>query len=61
MLHLVSEPTLVISRARGDKMREHDVYMRVDPSWTRHDMAHALAQEHINVAKEDPGLSVSKG
>jgi hypothetical protein len=51
----------VISRARGDKMREHDVYMRVDPSWTRHDMAHALAQEHINVAKEDPGLSVSKG
>jgi hypothetical protein len=51
MLHLVSEPTLTVSRARGDQMHGHDMCMRVDPSCTRHGIAHAPAQEHTNVAK----------
>jgi hypothetical protein len=51
MLHLVSKPTLAVSRARGDQLFGHDVCMRVGPSWTRHGMTHAPAQEHTNVAK----------
>jgi hypothetical protein len=51
MLHLVSESTLAVSRARGDQLFGHDVCMRVGPSWTRHGITHAPTWEHTNMAK----------